>query len=151
MFANTCYWDDRHCTKAASASFKDLNLANKYRRVADMEYLEPDLLKMQRDCKGREDQADYSQRFRGGRWCGYLCNVRLACGFLPLCFPNESAWPKTTGYLHLTVVFLLLRAKRFWRELWRRKKSWYNWNFAFYLLSQPEWERYLEEDKQKRE
>lgn len=71
------------------------------------------------NCRQREGeiQAGYSQHFRVWRWCAYLCAVRLACGFLSLCFLNEPAWLETPGYLHLTVVFLLLRAKWFWKEI----------------------------------
>lgn len=62
-------------------------------------------------------QAGYSQHFRLWRWCGYLCAIRLACGFLSLCFLKEPAWLETPGCLHLMVVFLLLRAKWFWKEI----------------------------------
>lgn len=63
--SNTSANTYKHCTKAASASFRDLNLAGKCRRPASKKYLRPDLLKLQTYSQGGEIQVGYSQFSEG--------------------------------------------------------------------------------------
>lgn len=68
----------KHCAKAASAPFKDLNLARKCGRLAGMKHLKTDLLKLQTYSRGGGDSGELQPTFQRVLW---ISAVGLGCAF----------------------------------------------------------------------